>query len=159
MIRRLDIFARDQRGAAVIEMGLMAPIFATLLIAAIDLSDAYSTKLQIEQAAQRTIEKVQGSTTTFTSTQIAALRADAAAAAGVATTAATVRTWRECNGVRQGNVASNSTPTGFTDSCPTGQVTARYVELDVEKTFTPMFPLRFRTGGYTLHGIAGLRVP
>ncbi len=51
--------AQDDRGASIIELALVAPILASLLIGMVDLSRAYSHKLLLEQAAQRSIEKVQ----------------------------------------------------------------------------------------------------
>ena len=40
-------------------MALVVPFFATLIIGVVDLSRAYSAKLQLEQAAYRAVEKVQ----------------------------------------------------------------------------------------------------
>jgi Flp pilus assembly protein TadG len=62
MIRGLARLARNERGAAVIELALVAPILATLVIGITDVSIAYGHKLELEQAAQRAIEKV-GQTT------------------------------------------------------------------------------------------------
>ena len=52
----------DDRGAAVIEMAFVAPIFALLVIGISDMSNAYSQKLALEQGAQRSIEKVMQTT-------------------------------------------------------------------------------------------------
>ena len=51
--------SQDEGGASIIELALVAPILATLLIGMVDLSRAYSRKLMLEQAAQRAIEKIQ----------------------------------------------------------------------------------------------------
>src|SRR6478672_13485405 len=59
MIRRMESLARDERGASIIEMAMVMPVFAGLLIGMVDISRAYSAKLQLEQAAYRAIEKVQ----------------------------------------------------------------------------------------------------
>jgi Flp pilus assembly protein TadG len=67
---------------------------ATLLVGTIDLSRAYSTKLQLEQAAQRTIELVQRSD--YQTSNNSTFQADAEAAAGTGSTAA-VTSWLECN--------------------------------------------------------------
>jgi Flp pilus assembly protein TadG len=143
--------AKDDRGASIIELALVAPVLASLLIGMVDLSRAYSHKLQLEQAAQRAIEKVQQYQTT--SSTYGTLQAEAAAAAGVPTTDVTIDYWLECNGTRQSN---------YNSSCTSGQVYARWVTVDITGTFTPMFKSKYypranSNGTFTLHGIAGMR--
>lgn len=151
MTRLHRSLARDERGASLIELALVAPVFASMLVGMVDISRAYSAKLQLEQAAQRSIEKVQQYQTT-TSTY-ATLQSEAATAANVATTAVTVDPWLECNGVRQAS---------YTGVCPNGQVYTRYITVSIVKKFTPMFGTRYfpnanSDGTYTLTGTAGLR--
>ena len=143
--------AKDDRGASIIELALVAPILASLLIGMVDLSRAYSHKLQLEQAAQRAIEKVQQYQAT--SSTYGTLQAEAATAAGVPAANVTIDFWLECNGARAAN---------YNSSCPNGQVYARWVNVDVTGTFTPMFRSRYypranANGTFTLHGIAGMR--
>lgn len=151
MIRMFKTLARDEQGTSLIEMAMVAPVLGSMLLGMVDISRAYSAKLQLEQAAYRSIEKVQQyRTTTDTYTT---LQAEAASAAGVATTAVTVDPWLECNGVRQ---------TTYTGVCPSGQVPTRYITVSIQKMFTPMFGSRFfpganSNGTYTLTGRAGLR--
>lgn len=148
---RFARLARDDRGASLVELALVAPIMASLLIGMVDLSRAYSHKLKLEQAAQRAIEKVQ-QYQTATSTY-GTLRAEAAAAAGVPSGNVTIDYWLECNGVRAATYES---------VCSSGQVYARWVQVDVTGTFTPLFPSKRYPGAnangtFTLHGIAGMR--
>jgi Flp pilus assembly protein TadG len=143
--------ARNERGAAVIEVALVAPLFAALIIGVVDLSRGYSTKLQLEQAAQSAIEKVMnGQATTKVA---AALKTEAASTAQVAESAVTVDFWLECNGVRQGN---------YETVCPNGQTFARYMSVSIQKVFTPMFSTRYAganaNGTYTLTGRTGVRI-
>lgn len=143
--------AKDDRGASIIELALVAPILASLLIGMVDLSRAYSHKLQLEQAAQRAIEKVQQYQTT--SSTFGTLQAEAAAAAGVPASNVAIDFWLECNGARASN---------YNSSCPNGQTYARWITVDVTGTFTPMFrsrvyPRANANGTFTLHGIAGMR--
>src|SRR5438067_4764893 len=59
------MFARlttDNRGAAVIELALIAPVLLLLLVGIIDISNAFNRKIALEQGAQRAIEKVMQST-------------------------------------------------------------------------------------------------
>jgi Flp pilus assembly protein TadG len=151
MMRRLFTLARDERGTSLIEMAMVAPVFAMLLVGFVDISRAYSARLQLEQAAQRSIEKVQQYRTT--SSTFSTLQAEAMAAANVASSAVTVDPWLECNGTRQ---------TDYNTSCTAGQVQARYITVSIVKQFTPMFGTRFFPGAnadgtYTLVGDAGMR--
>lgn len=155
------------RGASVIEMGLLAPILATLLVGIIDLSRAYSERLFIEQAAQRTIEKVAQQRNV--STDYSTLATEAAQAAQITQTSSNplVDYWLECssdNGVtwtRQGN---GSPGNGFNGQCPNASdIPARYVTVTIQKNFTPMFSTRFfpganNDGTVPLRAEAGIRV-
>lgn len=140
---------RNERGASAVEMGLAAPILATFLIGMVDLSRAYSTKLQVEQAAQRSIEMVQRQG--FPTGGEATLKAEAENAAGTGSTA-TVDSWLECNGTRK----------DYTGSCSSGETYSRHVSVAINKTYTPLFAMRWlganSDGTYTVHGKAGIRV-
>ncbi len=157
MIRNSKSLARDEGGASIIEMGLMLPILASLLIGFVDISRAYSAKLALEQAAYRAIENVQQYNTTESTYNT--LKSEAASAAnssgfsGVADNDVTVDYWLECNGTRASN---------YDSTCSSGQTYARFISVDVAAKFTPMFasskwPGSNSDGTYTLHGQAGLR--
>ena len=60
--RFLKRLRSDERGAAVIELALIAPVLATMTVGVLDLSTAFSRKLALEQAAQRGVEKVMQTT-------------------------------------------------------------------------------------------------
>ena len=149
--------ARDERGASIIEMAMVMPVFAGLLIGMVDISRAYSAKLQLEQSAYRAIEKVQqyqATDSTYTTLQTeAGSAARAAGFSSVADTDVVIDYWLECNGTRQ---------TDYTITCPSGQTYARWVTVDIPATFTPMFSSRHwpganANGTFSLHGRAGLR--
>jgi hypothetical protein len=157
MIRRMKSLARDERGASIIEMAMVTPVLGGLLIGMVDISRAYSAKLQLEQSAYRAIEKVQqyqASESTYTTLKTEA--ASAARAAGftsVADSDVTLDFWLECDGTRQAD---------YDTVCPIGQAYARWVTVDIPATFTPMFSSRRwpganANGTFTLHGRAGLR--
>jgi hypothetical protein len=121
----------------------------------VDMSRGYSAKLQLEQIAQRTVEKVQNGDYVESNDYKTALQSEAATAAGVATSAVTVSSWMECN--------NNGTKLAFTASCAdTSHQYARYVEISIDKKYTPMFKTKFAgaaaDGTYTLKGKAGVRV-
>jgi Flp pilus assembly protein TadG len=156
---------RDERGASLIELALVAPFLATLVLGVVDLSNGYSAKLQLEQAAQRTIEKamqaekneINGLNVTYYQT----LKAEGATAAGVDQSAVTVKYWLECNGVNQ-NTSASTMDADYDKVCNTGQAYARYISVAITKTYTPMFNLRLpgsnSNGTYTLEGTASMRV-
>jgi Flp pilus assembly protein TadG len=150
MTRLLNLL-RDARGAAVIELALIAPIFSLMFIGMVDLGRAYSTKLQLEQASQRAIEKVmngQADTTVAT-----ALKTEAATVAGVPVGQVTVLFWLECNG---------ATAASYDMSCSAGQAQRRYLSVEISKTYTPMFTTKFgeaqTAGFYTLVGKTSVRI-
>jgi Flp pilus assembly protein TadG len=150
-MNRFTRLARDDRGASIVELALVAPVMASLLIGMVDLSRAYSHKLKLEQAAQRAIEKVQQYQTT-TSTY-GTLQTEAAAAAGVPTSNVTIDFWLECDGTRAGN---------YDSVCTTGQTYGRWVSVEITGTFSPMFrsrrwPGANTDGTFTLTGKAGMR--
>lgn len=157
MIAKLRQLLRDDRGASIIELAMVAPVFATMLIGATDLARAFSTKLQTTQAAQRSIEKVMQ--TSFQTSAVDTLKAEAAATAGVDPSAVTVDYWLQCNGVRQTGTDKDAAYNGV---CPNGQAYARYLQVEITKIYTPLFTrVKFAAanadGTYTIRGKAGIR--
>jgi Flp pilus assembly protein TadG len=147
----------DESGASVIEMGLLLPVMATVVIGVADVSRAYSQKLILEQAAYRAIEKVQqyyATESTYNTLKNEVVTAATAAGfTDVTASNVTVDYWLECNGARQSTYDMN---------CSSGQVQARWISVDVTHKFSPMFAWRRfpganSDGSYTLHGRAGLR--
>jgi Flp pilus assembly protein TadG len=156
MMARLRSLIRDQRGNSVVELGFVAPIFFTLVAGSIDVSRAYSAKLNLEQAAQRSIEWLQvrdidaGNMTTTVDT----VKSNAASGAGVSTSNVTVDYWLECNAVR----------TSWDSACASNQTIARYFSVEVKKDYTPYFTSAkfFQALGsgstVTLKAKAGIRI-
>jgi len=141
----------DRGGTAIVELAIAAPIFATMLVGMVDLGRAYSTKLELEQASQRAIEKVmngQADTTTAN-----ALANEAATTAGVPLSQVAVDYWLECDGARAGTYSS---------SCAVGKVSRRYMTVQITKAFSPMFAVRWAgsnaDGSFTLLGKTGVRI-
>lgn len=154
MIRLPAILRRDQRGAAIVELALIMPFFAAMIVGVTDITRAYSAKLKLEQAAYRSIEKVQQyRDTTSTYSTISAEATAAATAAGFTNPVVTIDYWMECNGVRQ---------TNYNSTCTGGAMENRWIQVDIAGDFTPLFassrwPGSNANGTYTLHGRAGLR--
>lgn len=143
----------DESGNSLIEMAFAAPLLAGLLIGMVDISRAVSAKVQLEQAAQRTIEKAQARE--YKTSDASTLQADAQSAAGSGSTA-TVSAWLECN--------HDGVHLDFdNDSCAAGVPYARYVAVTVAKPYTPFFQTRYfpganSNGTVTVRGKATLRL-
>ena len=150
MIRHLRKLARDRSGTATIELALCAPILATMVIGVSDISIAYGKKLELEQAAQRAMEKVMQ--TTGTTTPEGTIKAEAAAQAGVAEDDVTVTYRLECDGAKVDD---------FSTKCADDEIEARYLQVTVNGIYTPMFPMHFFSDDsdkiYHMSAIAGVR--
>ena len=154
MTRKLTHLARDENGASIIELALVTPFLAAMVMGVADVGRAYSQKLKLEQAAYRAIEKVQQyRDTTSTFTTISAEATNAATAAGFTSPTVTVDYFLECDGTRQ---------TTYNMTCSTSQTENRWITVDIAANYTPLFastawPGANANGTYTLHGKAGLR--
>ena len=153
---------REEGGAATIELALVAPFLATLCVGVADISIAYGKKLELEQGAQRAIEKVMQTTGEDSVEdaikkeavcQINGQNEDGTCAEGAIEADDVDVTYRlECNG---------SVQTSYDLECPTGQVETRYISVTVVDDYTPMFPIKFGVGAdgnYNLSTTAGVRV-
>jgi Flp pilus assembly protein TadG len=159
-------FARirdEQRGAAIVELALTAPFLAALVIGMTDLARGYSTKLQVEQAAQRTVEKIeqQKSVASSYNTGLTTEATNAMTDAGYSTgNTITPDSWLECSS----NGTSWTRQSDFNGSCPNAtDITARYVSVSISRSFTPMFTSRHwpganANGTFTVSGFAEVRV-
>lgn len=161
MTRTLANLCRDDRGHSFLELGFALPIFASLLIGTIDISRAVSERLKLEQAAQRTIEMLQRTDFNFDSTHDdrTTYQSEAATAAGVATSAVTVDAWLQCDTTKQTPMDQSH----YNGTCNSGQVMSRYVNITIQKNFTPLFGTKYFPGAnpdgtFTLIASAGVRV-
>lgn len=150
MFERILDFRRDSRGTATIELALIAPIFATMVIGVVDISMAVGRKLSIEQAAQRSIEKVMQTTGETTAEET--IIAEAADQGDVPPENVTVTYRLECD----------ATPVAdYNEKCAAGQIESRYIEVNVVDSFTPMFPVRWAglgdDGKFHISATAGMR--
>jgi Flp pilus assembly protein TadG len=174
-LRRIRLLA-NVRGAAVIEMALVAPVLALGVIGIVDVSNAYSRKLALEQGAQRAVEKIMN--TTETSTVEATLANEVKCQVNGGTTSGGVTT---CNTSATQNITvswrldcktgTNTVSTTTTDSatydtlvaaCTSPSTRAGYVQVTVTDKYSPMFPVHFasfNTSDSTYHiaATAGVR--
>jgi len=171
-IRSIRLLA-DARGAAIIEMALIAPVLALGVIGIVDISNAYSKKLGLEQGAQRAIEKIMNTTETATveatlanevQCQVNGTNADGTCK--TSTNQTITVTWRlDCTdsggAVTTQTTTASATYDAFT--CPSGTVSqARYVQVNVTDKYSPLFPVHFlgynsSDSTYHLSATAGVR--
>jgi Flp pilus assembly protein TadG len=149
MIKRLFRLARDKRGAAVVELAMVAPLIATMVVGVVDLSNAFGRKLKLEQASQRAIEKIMN--TTANATVEETLKAEAATQAEVAVSNVTVTYRIECDG----NVTSS-------EDCADGETMSKWISVEVVDKYKPLFPVHLAginaDGTYHIKSTAGMRI-
>ncbi|WP_265563514.1 TadE/TadG family type IV pilus assembly protein [Sphingomicrobium arenosum] len=151
MFKRL---AAEDRGSATIELALVAPVMAVMIVGVVDMSMAYSRKLAIEQGAQRAIEKVMQTTTT--ETVHGTLAKEAAAAAGVPESQVSVKYVRECDGTETNITTAVAAVQALIDAgtawenidtsamdCPsTTTLERRYLTVTITDNFDPVLDPR-----------------
>jgi Flp pilus assembly protein TadG len=166
----------DTRGAAVIEMALVAPVLALGIVGIVDISNAYSRKLALEQGAQRAIEKIMQTTSystventlaTEAVCQVDGMNPDGTCKSSPITSSNVTVTWRlQCtssSGTVTNQTISNDSATFDTYVCPSGTATqAKYVQISLTDKYTPMFSTHFAgftssDGTYHLSAVAGVR--
>jgi Flp pilus assembly protein TadG len=175
---------QDQAGAAIIELAFVAPILALVVLGIVDISNAYSRKLALEQGAQRAIEKIMQTTANDTientlkdeaCKQVDGLAADGTSCLNTPITSGDVTvTWtRAC--MNKTTYAYTSTtaggatsPKSYTtsddfnaDSCASTDKEADYLQVRIASSYTPMFPVHFAGYDgtkYPLSATAGVRV-
>lgn len=119
---------RDCSGFGAMELALASPFLFLLSLGMIDASMLIGTKIEFEQAAQRTTDFALARRPN--SSNGSYLRTEAAAAAGVPEGNVTVDIYRTCDGVRAA---------AFDGSCNAGEVTARYVSVTVARPVATEF--------------------
>jgi Flp pilus assembly protein TadG len=171
---RLRSLLREERGAAIIELAIIAPVIALMTVGVVDLSNGFGQKLKLEQAAQRSIEKVMQTTgvTTVEDTiasealcQVNGLNTNGTCKTSPITAANVTVTYRlECLAANN-TIAStqSSTDADAFDAleCPTGQKDSRWVKVAIWQDYTPMFSVHFtgidNGGKYRIQASAGIR--
>jgi Flp pilus assembly protein TadG len=174
MSLRLPRLRADPRGAAVIELALVAPVLALMVIGIVDMSNAFSRKLALEQGAQRAIERimqttaddtVEGTLKTEVVCQVDGTNTDGTCKTSPITASNVTVNYRlECTASGGAISAQTSTDADTFDAftCAVGSISeARYIEVVVTDVYTPMFPIHFSfingDGTYHLSATAGMR--
>lgn len=163
----------NQSGSIIIELAIVAPIIALLAIGAVDLSNAYSRKLALEQGAQRAIEKimqttdvdtVEGTLTSEAICQVNGMNANGTCKSSPITASNVAISYRlECTTGGGTITTQTSTDASAFDAftCPVGVAKhARYIQIALTDSYAAMFPVLFSgavSGSYPLTATAGMR--
>jgi Flp pilus assembly protein TadG len=142
---------RDARGVSTVELALITPILMVILAGSVDVARLISTKLRLQQAAERTAEMA--SAGKVGSSAFTSLQTEAATAANVPTTQVTVTYWLECDGTKQ---------TSFDGTCTSGQQVGRFASVSIAGSYTPSFSWLLHAAGggssIAVSGSASVRV-
>ncbi len=120
--------ARDQRGTSFIELSILLPFLMLILLGSIDMSRLISTRMDLEQAAQRTTDLALSARPNSANGQY--LVNEAAAASGLPADHVQVEIFLACDGTRVGD---------FNAGCAAGEQRARYVSVQIQDEVAPMF--------------------
>ncbi|HEY8592991.1 MAG TPA: TadE/TadG family type IV pilus assembly protein [Sphingomicrobium sp.] len=169
LTRKLRWLRDDQRGAALIELAIVAPVLVLAVMGIIDVSNGFSRKLALEQGAQRAIEKIMQTTQdeTVDNTvkkeavcQVNGTNTDGTCKTGLITSSDVTVTYRlECTS-SSGAMTVYTGVAAATD-CPSGHTQAQYVSVNVQGKYSPMFPFKLASlnadGTYHVSATAGMR--
>lgn len=158
----------DDRGAAIIELALAAPILAVLIMGAADVGTAFSRKLALEQGAQRAVEKVM-QTTELKNVQ-GTIAAEVALQANVSEAQVSVTFPRYCDETPMPFVDTDSDGNEDRDgdgfalgaACAAGEREGHYILVVVTDEYEPIFPAvgmgeKLSNGNYKIEAKAGMR--
>jgi Flp pilus assembly protein TadG len=155
IVFRFRRLLRNERGAVVIEMALIAPVLALCVIGIVDISNAYSKKLALEQGAQRAIEKIMNTTEDASVEDTLAeevkcqvnggTTVDGVTTCNTSPTQDITVTWRlDCTSggaTTSQSTTDSATYDTYVSSCLGTKV--GYVEVTVTDKYSPLFPIHF----------------
>lgn len=123
----LDLFG-DSRGVSVVELAIVAPVLALFSVAAVDITNGFALKLNLEQAATRVIQLAAVSPPT--SANLTYLEQEGASASGQPVRNVSVKVNLECDGAAQDPSVVE---------CPAGTRQARRIYVHIKADYQPPF--------------------
>jgi Flp pilus assembly protein TadG len=162
----------NERGAALVELALVSPVLILAIVGIVDISNAFSRKLALEQGAQRAIEKIMQTTAddtventlaTEAVCQVNGMTGNTCNSTPITTSNVAVTWRRECTsgGVTTSTTYTTSTAFDATAAqCSTGASDAEYLQVRIDSSYTPMFPIHFASyngSAYPISATAGMR--
>ena len=160
MSAHLQRLSRDDRGTAIVELALAAPILAMLIMGAVDVGGAFSRRLALEQGAQRAVEKVMQTTELENVQNTIAL--EVALQAQVDEDQVTVTFPRYCGDREMPDVERDENGFAEGDPCEEDETEAHYIMVDVSDEYEPLFSAlhmgtKLPNGNYAIRAKAGMR--
>lgn len=166
MRRFLRALRKSEEGSAAVELAIVASTFAVMAGGVIDITTAFNRKVELEQALQRSLEKIMNTTTQTTPTQT--IKDEVVAAiSGIEPEDVTVDYLLECDDEIQPQSEVPETDTDSTEEpdasagCDPTQVQRRYVSATVTDEFVPFFSnpkLGMLGTTFNISAKAGMRV-
>jgi Flp pilus assembly protein TadG len=153
-------------------------VLAVCVVGIVDISNAYSRKLALEQGTQRAIEKIMQTTDVDTventlkdevCKQVDGLASDGKTCLNtpITTSDVTVTYTFECKNITTGALSGQATTTDAATfdamSCTGTDKEQRYIQVAATGKYTPMFPMHFAgftssDGTYHVSAKAGMRI-
>ena len=146
----LQRLSRDRSGVAAVELGLIAPMLAALVIPMIDLGIGAYDKMRVQDAAEAAVQYALANTSNY---DASAIQSAATNATNVTGLTATVGETYNCvtNGVIGPAVGSTTT-------CSDGSTPGAYVSVSTQMTYSLLFAYPGLTNPMTLNGQAMVRI-
>ena len=138
---------KDQRGAAIVEFAIAAPVLALLTVGVAEFGIGYYAKAQVTAAAQTGLRHAYANG--FNSTNISAAVTGSTTQLAVSASPAP----SQFCGCVVSNAVVSSACTG-TNSCPNGDKPRTYVRVSASATYTPMIRLPGTPTSYALTSTA-----
>ena len=148
-------FRGCSRGSVAIELALLAPIMAAILLGSIDIGSYIYEKMQLQSAARAGAQYAVQRGGNYSDT--ASITAAALASSTDLDTGATVTTVSFC-ACADGSETVVDASTGCGGTCTGGESPALSVRVTVKNTFTPIFPYPGIPNPIVLTGVSSLRV-
>lgn len=115
-------------GTGALELGLALPVLILLLVGMIDVSRLVASRIDVEQAAQRTTDFALAKRPTSANGKY--IKDEAAKIDNVSANDVTVDIFLECDGVRQSD---------FRNICPSTEDSARFVSVEIDRNVSFLF--------------------
>ena len=132
MASNFSTLHRDDRGTAVIELGIALPVLMVIALATVDFVGAFGQKMQLTQFAQAGANFVVANGNT--APEVDAVQAEVIAASGLTAKQVTVSKFTECNALKAAviNVCPN----------PLSDIKVNYMKIEVTKSYDPILNIR-----------------
>lgn len=152
----LAAFRRSRLGSVAIELALLAPVLAGILIAVVDFGSYIYSSMQMQSAsragAQYAIQS-SGNSSDATAISDAVLASSSDLQSGISVASVTFCACAD------GSSTAVSATTGCSGTCAGGESPALTVQVTVSNTFTPMFSWPGIPDSLLIEGVTALRVP